>query len=226
MNVSSFWFTAETSDGQIMFYPETAPEGRFYVTSANEYNIAIDDDFETDLGWTVSGESNSPWERGNPQDEGGNWIPHDDYDGSGQCYVTGNQGAGGQNDLDGTTILTSPTLDASSGGTLSWAYWLSERQNNPHGPEDSFRLEASMDNGETWHVVREYTEYLSQGGFGFEERDFFSDPFTREELKSLIGSNDAGDFFSYRSPSFRKLGLEYTFLRNWNNNCEPPCQIF
>jgi arsenate reductase-like glutaredoxin family protein len=51
-------------------------------------------------------------------------------------------------------------------------------------------------------------EYLSQGGFGFKERDFFSDPFTREELKSLIGSNDAGDFFSYRSPSFRKLGLD------------------
>jgi hypothetical protein len=169
MNEASFWFTAETSEGQIMFYPETAPEGRFYVTSANEYNIAIDDDFESDLGWTVSGDSNSPWERGNPQDEGSNWIPHDDYDGSGQCYVTGNQGAGGQNDLDGTTILTSPTLDASSGGTLTWAYWLSERQNNPHGPEDSFRLEASMDNGETWHVIREYTEYLSQGGWRTDE---------------------------------------------------------
>ena len=51
-------------------------------------------------------------------------------------------------------------------------------------------------------------EYLSQGGFDFKERDFFSDPFTRKELKDLIGSRDAGDFFSYRSPSFRKLGLD------------------
>ena len=127
-NESSFWFVAETVAGQFMFYPDTAPEGKFYVISADEYNIAIDDDFETDQGWTVTRDSNAPWERGNPQDGGGSWIPHDDYDGSGQCYVTGNQGSGGGNDLDGTTILTSPVLDASSGGTLTWAYWLSERQ--------------------------------------------------------------------------------------------------
>jgi len=168
-NEASFWFTAETTNNQIMFYPETAPDGRFYVVSADDYNIAIDDDFETDQGWTVTGDSNAPWERGVPQDQGGNWIPHEDYDGSGQCYVTGNQGSGGGNDLDGTTILTSPMLDASSGGTLSWAYWLSERQNNPHGPEDSFQLQASTDNGETWSVIRDYTEYLSQGGWRTDE---------------------------------------------------------
>ena len=169
LNEASFWFTAETVSGQIMFYPDTAPEGRFYVVSASEYNIAIDDDFETDQGWIVSGTSNSPWERGNPQDAGGEWIPHDDYDGSGQCYVTGNQGGGGGNDLDGTTILTSPVLDASSGGTLTWAYWLSERQNNPHGPEDSFQLQASTDSGGTWDVIRDYTEYLPQGGWRTDE---------------------------------------------------------
>ena len=169
LNEASFWFTAETVAGQIMFYPDTAPEGRFYVVSASEYTIAINDDFETDQGWTVSGDSTSPWERGNPQDSGGDWIPHDDYDGSGQCYVTGNQGGGGGNDLDGTTILTSPLLDASSGGTLTWAYWLSERQNNPHGPEDSFQLQASTDNGETWDVIRNYTEYLPQGGWRTDE---------------------------------------------------------
>ena len=39
------------------------------------------------------------------------------------------------------------------------------------------------------------------------ERDFFADPFTVDELKELIGTRSASDFFSWRSPSFRKMGL-------------------
>ena len=32
-------------------------------------------------------------------------------------------------------------------------------------------------------------------------------PFTLDELKELIGARSASDFFSWRSPSFRKMGL-------------------
>ena len=39
------------------------------------------------------------------------------------------------------------------------------------------------------------------------ERDFFANPFTLDELKELIGARSASDFFSWRSPSFRKMGL-------------------
>ena len=163
-NLTTFWFIARTTDDVIVFFPSGAPDERFNVISASELNVAIDDDFEEDLGWIVTGDSPTGWQRGIPQQEGGDWIPHADYDGSGQCYVTGNNGAGGGNDLELTTILTSPVMDTTSGGTLSWAYWLSERPNNPHGPEDDFQLLASND-GENWSVIRDYDSYLSNGGW-------------------------------------------------------------
>ena len=49
---------------------------------------------------------------------------------------------------------------------------------------------------------------LSQNGIELDERDFFSDPFTSDELKELIGNASVEDYFSWRSPSFRKLGLK------------------
>ena len=48
---------------------------------------------------------------------------------------------------------------------------------------------------------------LSQAGIDLNERDFFADPLTQDELKELIGARSASDFFSWRSPSFRKMGL-------------------
>ena len=48
---------------------------------------------------------------------------------------------------------------------------------------------------------------LSQAGVELNERDFFADPFTLDELKDLIGERSASDYFSWRSPSFRKMGL-------------------
>ena len=49
---------------------------------------------------------------------------------------------------------------------------------------------------------------LSQSGVELDERDFFADPFTAEELKDLIGGAPVSDYFSWRSPSFRKLDLK------------------
>ena len=49
---------------------------------------------------------------------------------------------------------------------------------------------------------------LSQSGIELDERDLFADPFTAEELRGLIGDAPVSDYFSWRSPSFRKLGIE------------------
>ena len=38
-------------------------------------------------------------------------------------------------------------------------------------------------------------------------RDFFQDRFSEGELRSLLGGRHATDFFSWASPSFRKLGM-------------------
>ena len=49
---------------------------------------------------------------------------------------------------------------------------------------------------------------LSQNGVELDERDFFANPFTAQELSDLLGDAPVADYFSWRSPSFRKLGLK------------------
>ena len=50
--------------------------------------------------------------------------------------------------------------------------------------------------------------WLSQTGTQVESRDFFGQPFSEEELLRIIGDRTVSEFFSWSSPSFRKLGLE------------------
>jgi arsenate reductase-like glutaredoxin family protein len=40
------------------------------------------------------------------------------------------------------------------------------------------------------------------------ERDFFKDTFDRVEIEELLQGKPASEMFNFRSPSFRKLGLE------------------
>ena len=42
----------------------------------------------------------------------------------------------------------------------------------------------------------------------FSERDFFVNPLSRKELSDLLQSKDVSDYFSWRSPSFKKLDLD------------------
>lgn len=47
-----------------------------------------------------------------------------------------------------------------------------------------------------------------QAGLEIEERDFFQDPFSEAELRALIGDRSPADIFSWKSPSFRKMGID------------------
>ena len=49
---------------------------------------------------------------------------------------------------------------------------------------------------------------LSQKGIDLVERDFFQNGFTENELRALIGDRPVSGYFSYNSPSFRKMGLD------------------
>ena len=53
---------------------------------------------------------------------------------------------------------------------------------------------------------------LSQANLELKTRDFFSDPFTREEIEKLFGMQHPSEFFSYLSPSFKKLELDSNYL--------------
>ena len=46
------------------------------------------------------------------------------------------------------------------------------------------------------------------------ERDFFKTPFTREEINALLQKQSASEMFSFRSPSFKSLGLDQAKLKD------------
>ena len=46
-----------------------------------------------------------------------------------------------------------------------------------------------------------------QKGIELYERDFFADRLSEEELRGLIGTRPVSEVFSWKSPSFKKLGL-------------------
>jgi len=45
-------------------------------------------------------------------------------------------------------------------------------------------------------------------GITLDERDFFEDRFTENEFRRLIRGQPPTDFFSWKSPSFKKLNLD------------------
>ncbi len=153
-DMPEFYISAETSGGGTLLDP---PEGAGapYSFIVGELAVTVDDDFETDMGWTVSGNAtDGQWTRGVPvNDDRGD--PVSDFDGSGQCWVTDN--APGNSDVDGgSTILTSPVFDLEQGGVISYAYWVNS------GPgdliSDSLAVQVATDAGGTnWATVRNYT---------------------------------------------------------------------
>jgi arsenate reductase-like glutaredoxin family protein len=48
----------------------------------------------------------------------------------------------------------------------------------------------------------------------FNDRDFFKETFTREEIKALLQGKPASDMFSFKSPSFKALQLDQTKLKD------------
>ena len=48
---------------------------------------------------------------------------------------------------------------------------------------------------------------LLQAGIFFKERDLFQEPLSESELRVLIGKSTPANVFSWKSPSFKKLGF-------------------
>jgi hypothetical protein len=111
------------------------------------------DDCTTDPGWTVGGDATDGfWERGIPA--GGNNRPQADCDMEGSfCWLTENtQGGGG--DVDGgSTILTSPLIDATGVGEVSYCYWYRNIGGGGNVEDDVWVVEVSDDDGETWVLL-------------------------------------------------------------------------
>ncbi|MBX3395661.1 MAG: PQQ-dependent sugar dehydrogenase [Phycisphaerae bacterium] len=124
----------------------------------------FEDQFEADQGWTVSGNAtDGHWNRGVPVNCSSRGAPPAAFGGAGQCYLTDNSmlSNGGVNNCDsdvdgGSTILTSPVFDLSSGGQIRYAYWLNDTPGGLLGPGDGLTVEVSTNGGTNWTLVRTY----------------------------------------------------------------------
>lgn len=109
----------EQQTGALITHPGFDEPAR--AIKATALLVAFDDNFETDQGWTVSGNAASgQWERWRAS---ANFAqPKSDYDGSGKCYLTDHDY--GIDVDDGHAILTSPAIDIShSEASLEYARW-------------------------------------------------------------------------------------------------------
>ena len=176
-NLVDYYFSVQTIDGEEFTNPANAPTGTLQATSAMGIAATpFTDNFETDLAWSVTGNaSTGQWERGVPVGGGDRNDPPNDADGSGSCYLTENMD--GNSDIDnGSTILTSPVMDASSSENqvafLSYYRWF-----NSEASGDAFLVEISNDNGSTWQTLENITSEPADSTGGwirtvFEVREF------------------------------------------------------
>ncbi|MEE8576461.1 MAG: M4 family metallopeptidase [candidate division Zixibacteria bacterium] len=147
-----YCFSAEEAGGNRIYEPD--PTTPFSAVVADSSPVLFADDFETDQGWTVTGNAaDGQWERGVPLASGTVGAPISDYDGSGSCFLTGN--AEGDSDVDnGTTNLDSPSFDLlGTDGVVKFARWYSSRCSDELIAGDPLYVYISNSNGVPWRFV-------------------------------------------------------------------------
>ncbi len=161
--------------------------------------VTVDLDMNTDPGWTTSSTATTGgWDRGVPGDFGRS-DPSADYDGSGQCWLTGNTL---NEDVDGgvVTLLTSNyDLTSNPEATLSYAV---HHETNDTGGGDVFNASISNNGGSTWVTLENTTS--STGGWVLREfrvADFVTPTsqvrvrFTSSDVGSATVAESAVDAF-------------------------------
>jgi hypothetical protein len=155
-----FYFSVEGVATGPVYQPSGAP-ATVFTAFVGEVIVILEDNFQTDKGWTVENISlvDGAWQRGIPVGDGTRGDPTSDFDGSGQCYLTANRT--GNSDVDGgPTRLISPMFDLS--GTLNPVFKYARWWYNDDLDSDPFDVMVSNDNGVTWTMV-EHVVNLSGG---------------------------------------------------------------
>lgn len=155
-------FSTVASTSGFVRLPLTAPTDQFTPIVSNGITNIFSDNGNTNMGWTVSGNATAgTWNRGAPLGLGDRGDPAADADGSGQCWLTDR--ADGDSDVDGgTTTLTSPVFDLSTGGVITYDYWFNDLTGGLFDG-DTYVVEVATDaGGANWAPVRTYTTASNQ----------------------------------------------------------------
>ncbi len=147
-----FYFSAEGTGGSTVYEPCNAPSV-CHTMEIGSFTMAMEDNFETDQGWSTTGNASAgQWELGVPVGGGDRGDPPVDFDGSGSCYLTEN--TDGDSDVDnGAAYLETPILDLTGLDVkVHYALWYS---NNSSGSPnaDVFRVYITNDLGFNYVLV-------------------------------------------------------------------------
>jgi hypothetical protein len=168
------------------FYPDGGEKVR--AISAAAQVVALDDNFNTDQGWTASGNATSGvWDRWKARSNAAD--PAFDYDGSGWCYMTDHNL---YSDVDGgTTSLISPAIDVTAGKAyVEYARWYSNAGGITQHT-DTFRVYVA--NGNNWVLVEEVGPREDADGGWYQRSFWVNDYFTPQvPLRLRFDAGDTG----------------------------------
>jgi hypothetical protein len=154
-DVVQYYVSVDSSSG-VFTSPGAAPTTAYNATVFQSTGVFVDDDFESESGWTVGPNTATTglWIRADPV--GTAAQPEDDTTPDGTlCWVTGNAAPGaaiGTSDVDnGYTTLLSPAynLAGEPDAEISYYRWYDNSRGGAPGA-DTFRVNVSVNNGTTW----------------------------------------------------------------------------
>jgi len=212
----SYYFSVSTTDGSMSFNPFSAPNSQWSGDAWSGYVTGYEDNFQTDTGWTVvAGAGTGNWTRVLPTQGGYRCDPGNDSDGSGSCFVTGN--ATDEDIDDGTTVLTSPNMDASANAAvLSYDFWYNNGSNcsGADPQNDLFYVDISNDSGTTWASLDVVGPSGPEVNGGWITRTFvLADvpnytPSTTTQIRFTVGDLNAGSIVEAAVDAI-KIGYHY-----------------
>jgi len=206
-----FFVSFDATSGERVTLPRLADSGVFFeLPAASDLSVELQDDFETDQGWTVT---NSPgltagaWERGLPQDNG-RGDPSADFDGSGQAYLTEINQVTANSDVDGgSTTLISPVFDLSdsAGAILRYARWFDNSFGGNPG-QDPWIVQIT-DDGVTWTDL----ENTVNGAGGWSQQEFAVQDFVsmtdRVQVRFIASDDSLGSVVEAGVDAFEMIAL-------------------
>ncbi|MBL9031095.1 MAG: hypothetical protein JNM80_05250 [Phycisphaerae bacterium] len=153
-----YYVSGRTTTNAVSTSPKGAPANRYYLPYANTFTPILEDDMEFDRGWSGVGPEDTAtsgrWTRNVPQLTEAQ--PGTDHTPTGTiCWVTDFRAGSQVSEFDvddGKTTLTSPTFNAANLVEPLASYW--RWYSNGVGPlmpfTNTFRVDISNDNGNTW----------------------------------------------------------------------------